>query len=348
MSKVPITMAFSKSARTRPILDGEIEIEGVDLNPCVISPGDLFWRQLKNAEFDLSELSLSSLLMMKSAGTAQFSALPCFPSRAFFHTASVVHSASGIERPEDLRGKRVGLPEYQMTAALWIRGALAHEFGVQPSDIEWHMARPLERSHAGTTGFTTPEGVTIVPTPAGRTLGQMLLDGEIDALMPYVTKDGGLGLGQEDERHPSQMTGGHVDHEIVDPMDSPDVHWLFPDPRAEGQRYFESTGIFPFNHIVALRDSLIEKHPWLARNVYDAFEEARVLAANRLRIQLEPYEGLGSVNTAEVLAVDSAMTYGFAANRSSIEAAMRFSNEQGLSGNHLTPEDVFASSLVTL
>ena len=348
MSKVPMTMAFSRSARLRPLLDGEVEIEGVDLIPCVISPGDLFWRQLRHQEFDLSELSLASLLVLKDAGIAPYSAIPAFPSRAFFHVNTIVHEDSGIESPEDLRGKRVGVAEYQQTAAVWARGAFEHEFGVRPSEIEWYMGRSARRSHAKSTGFRPPDDVTLHTLSEGKTLGAMLLDREIDAIVAYSPRHGGLGLGQEDDEHAGQRADSYVDKDDLDPMSSPTVRWLFPDARAEGFRYHQSTGIFPFNHIVALRDSLIEQYPWLARNVFDAFERARALATRRLSMQLEPYEVLGAVNIETVLDVDRKMAYGVTANLPTINAALQYSSEQGLIGSQLTHEDVFAPSVNAL
>jgi 4,5-dihydroxyphthalate decarboxylase len=348
VSRAQVTLAFSRSARIRPLLDGEVEVEGVDLVPCVISPGDLFWRQLHFAEFDVSELSTSGLLMMKSNGTAAFSALPAFPSRAFFHTNILVRAGAGIERPADLKGKRVGVAEYQQTAAVWTRGALAHEFGVTPDQIEWHMGRSPERSHGSSTGFRPPAGVQLHYVAEGQNLGRMLLGGQIDAIIAYAARNGGLGLGQEDEQHPGRRSDGYVDREDIDVSEAPEVHNLFPDVRGEGQRYYEATGIFPFNHVVAVRDSLTERHPWLARNLYDAFCRARDLAYRRMCIQLEPYEALGAVQLSEIAEADRAQPYGVAANRRTLDALLEFALEQGLVGDHLRVEDVFAPTVSSL
>lgn len=338
-------MAFSRSARLRPLLDGEVEVEGVELVPCVISPGDLFWRQVRFAEFDLSELSTSALLMMKSNGTALFSALPAFPSRAFFHTNILVGPHAGIERPQDLAGKRVGVAEYQQTAAVWTRGALAHEWGVTPDSIEWHMGRSPERSHGSSTGFRPPDGVALHYVPEGENLGRMLLEGKIDAIIAYAARNGGLGLGQEDEQHPGRRSDGFVDHEDFDVSEQPEIHNLFSDARAEGQRYFDATGIFPFNHVVAVRDELTERYPWLARNLYDAFCQARDLATRRLRIQLEPYGAIGAADEERIMQADRAQLYGVTANRRTLEALFQFANEQGLIGDHLGVEDLFAPTV---
>lgn len=348
MSRVRVTIAFSRSARLRPLLDGEIEVEGVDLVPCVISPGDLFWRQVRYAEFDVSELSTSALLMMKSNGTAQFSALPAFPSRAFFHTNILVGTHSGIESPADLAGKRVGVAEYQQTAAVWTRGVLAHEFGVAPGEIQWHMGRSPERSHGSSTGFRPPAGVDLRYVPDGENLGRMLLAGKIDAIIAYAARNGGLGLGQEDEQHPGRRSDGFVDREDFDLTESPEVKNVFPDPRAEGQRYFEATGIYPFNHVVAVRDELTDRYPWLARNLYDAFRNARDLAFRRLRIQLEPYAALGMVDLDNVARGDRAQPYGVVANRPTIDAVVQFAKEQGLVGEHLSSEELFCPTVRSL
>ena len=143
----------------RPILDGDVTAQGITLFPTAVHPSEMFWRQLKFADFDVSEMSMSSLIIATSRGKTPWVALPVFTSREFFHTRALVTVSSGITKPEELRGKRVGVPEYQQTAAIWIRGILEEEFGVRPQDIEWFMERTPERSHGGATGFTPPAGV---------------------------------------------------------------------------------------------------------------------------------------------------------------------------------------------
>src|SRR5262249_55772951 len=155
----------------------------------VLHPGETFWRQLRFAEFDIAEMSLSSFMIARSRGDQRFVGLPVFCSRRFFHTAIIVRRGAGIERPADLSGKRGGVPEYQQTAALWTRGVLQHEWGVAPSDMEWFMERPPALSHGGATGFVPPPGVTLHTIPAEKNIGTMMAAGEIDATLLYIVHD---------------------------------------------------------------------------------------------------------------------------------------------------------------
>jgi 4,5-dihydroxyphthalate decarboxylase len=156
-----LSAALTDNVRTRPIIDGRISPEAIRLTTSVMSASEMFWRQLRFAEFDVSEMSLASLFISASRGDARWVALPVYTMRRFFHTWTWVRDDRGIEHPSDLRGKRVGVPEYQQTAAVWARGILLHEFGVHPRDIEWHMERTPDTSHGGATGFNPPQGVRI-------------------------------------------------------------------------------------------------------------------------------------------------------------------------------------------
>lgn len=344
MGKVRLSLAFSRSARSAPLLDGEVTVEGVDLLPCLVSPGDLFWRQLHHAEFDSSEFSISSLIIRTSQGDDRWGAIPVFPSRAFFHTQIMVRRDAGIRSPGDLRGRRVGIPEYQQTAGLWTRGALQHEFGVHPGEMQWVMGRIPERSHGGATGFEPPEGVQLTYVSAGETLGSLAADGHLDALIAYGARTGGLGLGQEPlewQQQWSGRAGAIVGGEKVEGALEDRVSPLFQDPRQEGLRYFHATGIFPMNHTVILRRSLAEAYPWLPRNLYDAFSAARELALRRMLVQLEPYEGIGALRISDVKAAEEAFPYGIAANKTALEAALSYSYEQGLVSSPVALDDVF-------
>src|SRR5262245_58614241 len=157
--KLELSIALSDNENTRPLLDGVVEAEGLRLVPTAVHPSEMFWRQLKFGDFDVSEMSMSSLLIATSRGPTPWVALPVFTSREFFHTRVLVRADAGIAKPEDLRGKRVGVPEYQQTAAIWGRGVLQHEFGVHARDMEWFMERPPDKSHGGATGFMPPAGV---------------------------------------------------------------------------------------------------------------------------------------------------------------------------------------------
>src|SRR5437899_983160 len=187
MTDLRLSLCVTDSPRTRAIVEGRVRAQGVDFTSTVLTPGDIFWRQLHFDEFDVSEMSMSSLLMVLAHGDRRWLALPVFTTREFFHRDGVVRVGAGIERPEDLRGKRVGVTEYQQTAALWARGALQHEFGVAPEEVEWFMERTPDRSHGGATRFEPPPGVRLGYIPPPDTIGTLLTSGALDACIRYST-----------------------------------------------------------------------------------------------------------------------------------------------------------------
>ena len=148
-----LSIALSDNERTRPLLEGRVTPQGIRLVPTMVHPSEMFWRQLRFAEFDVSEMSMSSLIISVSRGDTRWVAIPVFTMRKFFHTSIIVRTESGIATPADLRGKRIGVPEYQQTWAIWARGILQHEFGVHAREIEWFMERNPDKSHGGATGF---------------------------------------------------------------------------------------------------------------------------------------------------------------------------------------------------
>src|SRR5581483_11640507 len=302
MANLQLSLICSNNDRTRAIIDGAVKPDGIDFAVTVAHPSEMFWRQLSYEEFDISEMSMSSFLILVASGDTRWVALPIFTSRTFFHTGPIVRADSGISKPEDLKGKRIGVPEYQQTAALWVRGVLQHEFGVDPMDMEWWMERTEERSHGGHTGFTPPPGLRFNRIPADKSMATMLLNGELDASLLYIA-DANL-----------------VDRSGVDLRGNPAIRNLFPDPAAEGVRYFQKTGIFPINHGVVVRRSLLEEHPWVAINVYKAFLEAKERVNQRARELASVYFTLGLLppEKRSALAQDP-YPYGITANRKVLE-----------------------------
>ena len=183
---IQLSIGITDNPRTWPIIERRVKADGIDLMPTVLHPSELFWRQLRFAEFDVSEMSMSSLMMAKSKGDDRFVGIPVFTTRLFFHTTILVRKDAKIDKPADLKGKRVGVPEYQQTAALWMRGVLQHEFGVKPSDMEFWMERNPSKSHGGATGFKPPPGVTVNQIPKDKNIGSMMMSGELDAVMFYL------------------------------------------------------------------------------------------------------------------------------------------------------------------
>src|SRR3954467_1094839 len=184
--KLHLSIGMAGNPRTAPIFDGRVQPDGIELLPSEVFPSELFWRQLKFGDFDIAEMSMSTLMMAVAAGDERWLGIPVFTTRKLFHTEILVRRAAGIDKPADLKGKRVGVPEYQQTAALWIRGALQHEFGVEPKDMEFWMERPPSKSHGGATGFKAPPGVTVNQVPPDKSLGSMMVSGELDAVMFYL------------------------------------------------------------------------------------------------------------------------------------------------------------------
>ncbi|HEY7063734.1 MAG TPA: PhnD/SsuA/transferrin family substrate-binding protein [Chloroflexota bacterium] len=327
-----LSFIMSPNERSQPILDGSVQPEGIDLTTTSSSPGEIFWRQLHAAEFDISEMSVSSLLIVTAKGNSPWVAIPVFPIRRLFHTEIFVGADSGIERPEDLKGKRVGVPEYQQTAALWTRGALQHEFGVRPEDLHWHMERTPQTSHGGATGFQPPPGVDFQYIPLAKNIGAMIVSGELDATAFYSSGGGSM-----------------VDRSTIDLARHPRARRLFPDPEAEGVRYYEKTGIAPINHTVVIRREIVDKHPWVAVNVYQAFVEAKEQMLKRARALADPFIRLGMLppETRKRMASDP-YPYGLQANRKVLETAAEYSHEQGLTPRRVSLEEVFAPSTLAL
>jgi 4,5-dihydroxyphthalate decarboxylase len=330
LSSLDLPIALSVNERTKPILQGRVSAQGLRLLPTGVHPSEIFWRQLKYKDFAASEMSMSSLLIATSQGDRTWAAIPVFTTREFYHTRILVRIDSGIETPADLKGKRVGVPEYQQTAAIWSRGILDEEFGVNARDITWHMERTPEVSHGGSTGFKPPAGVTLHRIPTSTNIGEMLINGDLDATLIYLT-DKNL-----------------VDRSRVDVLSSGKVRRLF-DLNTEGARYFKKTGIYPINHGLVVRRDLLEQHPWIALNLYKAFSEAKELA----HAQASGY--LGSYLAAGLLGPDAAdglkqdpQPYGFKAARPVLERLTEHLVRQGLTPTRVRLEDVFWPSTLDL
>jgi 4,5-dihydroxyphthalate decarboxylase len=321
MTSLRVSLACTVTDRTRPILDGLTPIAGCELTPITGEPEDLFTRALRDEEFDVTELSLSSYLVVAARGESPYVAVPAFPSRAFRHSAVYVRTDRGINRPEDLAGATIGVPEYQQTVGLWIRGILADRHGVPPSAIRWRSGG-LERP-GGTERIPVRvrEEIDLRPILSSATLSGMLAAGELDGIVS--------------PRPPSCFEDGH-----------PSVRRLWPDHRAEERRFYLETRLFPIMHVVAIRRSLIDLHPWLAPSVFRSFVEAKRRAihdleqTNFLRVTL-PWVDLASVR--ELMGEDY-WPYGVAANEAELSAAARWSFEEGLSSRLLAPTDLFDPS----
>jgi 4,5-dihydroxyphthalate decarboxylase len=318
-----LSIGITNNPRTWPILDGTVKPDGIDLVPTVLHPSELFWRQLHFAEFAVSEMSCSSFLIVTAHGDRRFVGLPIFTTRRFFHTGILVRRAAGIEKPADLKGKRVGVPEYQQTAALWARGVLQHEFGVAPKDMEFWMERTPDRSHGGATGFQPPPGVTVNQIPADKSIGSMMLNGELDAVLHYLS---GRNL---------------VDRSRADLAHHPDFKYLFADPVAEGIRFYKKTGLLPINHQAVVRRDVFEMEPWVALNLIKAFTRANEIASKRRVEHVADHLATGLLSGDAKTPV---IHHGVKANRKVIETIAQYSLEQALTPRLITIEELYAPS----
>jgi 4,5-dihydroxyphthalate decarboxylase len=327
MTKIQLSIGMPSNPRTAPLHDGRVKPDGIELIPSVVHPSELFWRQLRFADFDVSEMSFSSLMMAMAGGDERWIGLPIFTTRRFFHTGILVRRDAGIETPGDLKGRRVGVPEYQQTAALWARGVLEHEFGVEPKEMEFWMERTPDHSHGGATGFKPPPGVTVHQIPAEKSIGAMMLSGELEAALHYL------------------VNPNLIDRSTADLWHHPDIRPLFPDPAAEGARYYRKTGLYPINHAMIIRRAIAEQHPWAVLNIFKAFEAANQIA-DAARMEHSDYHlatGLLPADAADALKV-RLVQHGVAANRNVLETAAQYSFEQGLTPRLMELDEIFAAS----
>jgi 4,5-dihydroxyphthalate decarboxylase len=326
MGKLTISLACCDYDRTRAIFDGRVGIEGCETVTVAMSPEEAFHRAFKYQEFDVTELSMSSYMNVQSREGSPYVAVPAFLSRLFRHSSIYIRKDRGIEKPEDLKGKTVGVPEYQMTAALWVRGILQDEYGVAPSDISWRNGGLEEGGREERSPLHLPPEIELVSLPKDQTLAGQLDAGKLDAVISA--------------RAPScYHTNDKVDR-------------LFPNYKQDEEEYFRKTGMFPIMHMVGIRRSLVEKHPWLPVNVYVAFLKAKKLCYEELAevghlFTTMPWPVFEFQRVRELMGEDY-WRYGIDENAKEIEAMTRYSFEQGLSARKLTAEDIFAHSTFDL
>jgi 4,5-dihydroxyphthalate decarboxylase len=281
-------------------------------------------------------MSMSSYLIAKSQG-ADMVALPVFPSRRLFQTELSCHVDSGIAKPEDVAGKKLGVAEYQQTAALWIRGILEHDFGVSQYKVHWYMERSEEMSHGAATGFKPPPGISFNRIPQNKSLASTLLDHELDVAhvaSPFVLKANALDR--------SSRIGGKGDWSHIRP--------LFPDRMAEAARFYKNHGFLPVNHAYIIRGDVYKKYPWVAFNLYTGFVKAKALAREKLleSIPSALFFGPEYAATTRDMIGDDPFPYGVKANRAVLETITSYSFEQGLTPRKMKVEELFAEQTLDL
>jgi 4,5-dihydroxyphthalate decarboxylase len=324
MADVPVTIACGNYDRTRAIRDGTVKVEGCDVTYLPLYPEEIFHRAFKFQEFDISELSFSSYIRTVAAGTPAYIGIPAFVSRIFRHSGIYIRRGAGIEKPQDLRGKRVGVPEYQITAVVWMRGLMQHEYGVAPSEIHWRSGGQEQPGRHERTPLKAIPGLDLQPIGDDRTLVGMLKEGELDALFTA--------------RAPSSFLAGE-----------PHIARLFSDTRAAEEAYYKKTGLFPIMHLVGIRKTLAEKYPWLATSAYKAFCEAKARAmidlrdVNALMVTLPWLEA--ETNETSALMGEDFWKYGIAENLPEIEALTQYVCEQGLADRKVKVEELFHPSM---
>lgn len=318
MSKLNLSVAIGNYDRCRPLLDGAVQIDGVNPIFMTLPPEEIFFRAFRAREFDICELSMSSSTVQTADGKLPYVGVPVFLSRAFRHTSIYVRT-DRIKKPADLKGKKIGLPEYQLTANVWARAILQDDFGVSPEDVTWvrggieHPGRPEKIK------LELPSGVKLENAPEGTTISGLLAAGEIDG---YIAP-----------RPPAV------------PLGTPNIGWLFPDPTDAAKDYYRRTRTFPIMHILGVRRELADKHPWLPGAVYKAFDQSKTLALEHLsdtsatKITL-PFAEERLKEARELMGHDF-WSYGVEPNRHVLEAFFKHHHQQGLSSRLVRPEDLF-------
>jgi 4,5-dihydroxyphthalate decarboxylase len=318
MARLPISLACGPYDRTRALADGRVEIDGVDLRYIHLEPEEIFFRMLNYGEFDVAEMSLSTYLLTHLAD-GPFIAIPVFPSRMFRHTSVYVNDTAGIDKPQDLVGKTVGVAEYQLTANVWIRGILADHYGLPVESVKYRTGGLNTAGRHEKFSVNLPPQIDIAPVAEGQTLSGLLAAGQIDAIYS--------------PRAPESFGG-------------PSVRRLFDDSRAEEERYYSETGIFPIMHVLVIHRRVYESNRWIARELLKAFTAAKDMAFAELRRTVALSISLPWVREEFESTVDRMgsdfWAYGIEANRTVLSSFIRYAHAQGLIDTTPEPEDLFA------
>ena len=319
MNKLQLSIAMGDYDRTRALLDGSVQIDGVSPVCMTLSPEETFFRAFRGVEFDISELSFSSYLVKASKGESPYIAVPVFLSRAFRHTSIWVRK-DRIKKPEDLKGKRVGVPEYQLTANVWARAILQDDFGVSPADMHWVRGGIDTPGRPEKIKLQLPADVRLANAPEGVTISEMLDRGDLDGFIA--------------PRPPSGAA-----------LHNPNVGWLFDDPTATAKDYYRRTGVFPIMHVVGVKKELAAAHPWLPGAVLKAFTQAKAVALEKLadtsatKVTLPFVEE--QLKAARDAMGDDYWAYGVAASRRTLETFVRHHFAQGLSARLMSVDEIF-------
>jgi 4,5-dihydroxyphthalate decarboxylase len=318
-NNLPLTIACRNYDRIGALRDGSIQPEGIDLRILPLVVEETFWRQLHHIEFDASELSFSSYTISRSRANLPLLAIPVFPSRYFRHSCIFVNP-DRIKKPEDVKGKRIGVPEYQMTAAVWIRGMLADDHGVQPRDVQWFSGGVMQPGREEKLPLELPSDTSLTPMK-DRSLNDMLLSGDLDG---YIG---------------ARVPGAYDDGKVVR---------LFPDYETVEMDYCRRTRIFPIMHILAIKEAVLEKNPWVAMSLFKAFRQAKdrcleeMADSSALQYAL-PWMWPSLERARSVMGKDI-WAYGIEDSRPTLDKFVEYMDAQGLTKRRMTVEELFAPS----
>lgn len=319
MSKLQLSVAIGNYDRMRPLVDGTVQIDGVDPQFMVLEPEEIFFRAFRQADFDICELSMSSYAVKTAMNTSPYIAVPIFPSRAFRHTSIYVRT-DRISEPRDLVGKRVGLPEYQLTANVWVRMFLEEDYNIRPSDVTWIRGGYETPGRVEKISLDLPPEVRVQNAPDGATISGMLERGELDAVIG--------------PRAPSCFDRG-----------APNVGYLFADPQRAGTDWYRRTKLFPIMHTLGIRKALVDRHPFLPAAVTKAFEQSKTAALTMLgdtsatKVTLPFVEE--QLRAARTLMGENFWPYGLEPNRHVLRRFLERHYAEGLSSRLLTPDELF-------
>jgi 4,5-dihydroxyphthalate decarboxylase len=319
VTRIPLTLAVSEYDHVTDLVTGRVPVEGVDLTCLNLPIEEIFFRAFVYRDFDASEVSMAKLCSMISQGDNSLAAIPVFPSRVPRHSSIYIRRGGPVKTPADLKGRKVGLPEWAQTAAVYSRGLLVHQYGVPLDSVEWVQAGVDQPGRTEKVKLNLPAGVKLTPRP-DKSLSEMLLSGEVDAIFTAHA--------------PQAAVEGH-----------PDIRRLFEDFLEVEMNYVKETGIFPIMHAVAIRREVVDRHPWVAMNLFKAFEEAKNRSVTRLQAITSTTVPLPwcyeHARRAKAVFGDDPWPYGIDANRKTLDAFLQYAHEQGVCHRRLAPEDLF-------
>jgi len=324
LSNIQLSVAIGDYDQLRDFTNGRVRAEGIDIHPINLSIEETFFRFIKFQEWDVSEVSFAKALSLVSQDNPWLVLIPVFPSRAFRHSSIYIRKDSGITKPEDLSGKRIGIPEWAQTASIYSRGLLAHEYGIDLKSIEWFQAGVNDAGRKEKVTLQLPEGIRYQAMP-NNSLSQMLLDGQLDAVLSARPPNAFLHHGDVVER-------------------------LLPNYRELEMAYWEKTKIFPIMHVIAIKRETYEKNRWIAGNLMNAFEEAKNRSLERASDITASYYPIPWVpdytQISKKIMGEDYWPYGIENNRSTLEAFTQYAYEQGITRRHMKPEEIFVKEVL--